>query len=62
MVVPWIGFPLSALINQVQPKGNAPSTSSLSRWRTRLKCQAYARRFWTGRMWKACGLTRRCIP
>ncbi|HOB01999.1 MAG TPA: protein-methionine-sulfoxide reductase catalytic subunit MsrP [Casimicrobium huifangae] len=23
MVVPWIGFPLSALINQVQPKGNA---------------------------------------
>ncbi len=23
MVVPWIGFPLSALINAVQPKGNA---------------------------------------
>ena len=23
MVVPWIGFPLSVLINQVQPKGNA---------------------------------------
>ncbi len=23
MVVPWVGFPLSALINQVQPKGNA---------------------------------------
>ena len=23
MVVVWIGFPLSALINQVQPKGNA---------------------------------------
>ena len=23
MVVPWIGFPLSALISQVQPKGNA---------------------------------------
>ena len=56
MVVPWIGFPLSALINQVQP-GATPKYVEFVTLADRLHL-TYACRFWTGRMWKACGFDR----
>jgi sulfoxide reductase catalytic subunit YedY len=44
MVIPWIGFPLSALLDQVEPLGSAKYVASFNR------CP--------GLISKACGLTR----
>ena len=60
MVIPWMGFPLSELLKEVEPLSKAKYV----RFETMLDPQADARPkrwlFRAGPMWKACASTRRC--
>ncbi len=59
MVIPWIGFPLKALLDQVEPRA-APSMSHSKPSCAPPKCRgrAVSSSRCHGPMWRACGLTK----
>ena len=59
MVIPWVGFPLSALVKLAEPTGNA-NISSLLPCKIRSACPGKRYRCWNGPMSKACAWTKRC--
>ena len=60
MVIPWIGFPLSALIKLAEPTGNAKYIQFIT-LKIRSACPVKSYPCWNGPMSKACAWTKRCI-
>ena len=48
IVVPWVGYSLSVLINRVQPTSKAKFVQFIDRSRSASRCRACARAGWTG--------------
>jgi len=61
IVVPWIGFPLSALLKQAEPTGKAKYVA-LESFTIQNRCGRPRGPAFRFLMWKVCGWTRRCIP
>ena len=60
MVIPWAGFPLSALIKQVEPTGNAKFVELITLQDPKqMPGQRYG--CWTGRILKGCAWMKPCI-
>ncbi len=61
MVVPWVGFPLAALLQRGSSRHPRPSMSSSRPCTTPSRCRDSAAECSNGRTWRACASTRPCI-
>ena len=59
IVVPWVGFPLAALLKQVEPTSKAKYVAFESYYDPKQMPHAYGGSIF--RMWKACAWTKPCI-
>jgi len=57
MVIPWVGYSISHLIEKVEPLGSAKYVEFITQADPR-PCLAWERACWTGRMWRRCGSMR----
>ncbi len=62
MVIPWVGFPLSRLLDQVQPMGSARYRRVRDPGRPQADAQHRLGPSWTGPTWRDCAWTRRMHP
>ena len=60
MVVPWIGFPLSALLKRVEPTAKAKYVAFETLYDSQADAAGALRRASASRTWRACGWTRPC--
>ena len=59
MVIPWVGYSLSALLKQVEPTANAKYVEFVTVMQ-RDNMPGVRAGCWTGHMWKACASTKPC--